>query len=755
MATVKTTLNRRSFLKVSALTGGGMVLGFSWLAGCQKSTNVNVLEMPDEWFDINAYVKIGSNGVVTLMSPNPEFGQNVKTSMPMIIAEELDVDWNKVIVDQAPFRTALFDRQFTGGSQGIRMNWSGLRMAGAAARHMLREAAALLWEVTVEEVTTDSGVLHHQQSGLSIGYGEVASAAAEIPVPKEVSLKEESEFKIIGTSRKNVEASKIVTGQPLFSIDQDREGMLIAMIAHPPAFGMKLKSVNRNSVLAMPGIKDVFTIKTLDDDYQRNFLDTNAFPELAVVVGNTTWEVMKAKQVLEVEWEPFSDYTQTVAGFTGLQTVTSPAGLENSSDHNDQMAEMAARPGRVVRRDGDPEAAFARASKVIERTYTAPFLAHNTMEPICCFAHVTEDKAELAGPTQAPELVEQTLSARLGMPIDKIEIELVRMGGGFGRRAYGHHLVEAALISKQANAPIKLMYTREDDMTCGIYRPTYHATYRAALDEENNLIAFHVKAGGIPESPIYANRFPAGAVENYLAEDWSVNSNITIGFFRAPRSNFIAGVEQSFLDEVAEESGKDPISFRLDLLQRAQQNPVGENNDYDASRYAGVLELVQEKSGWGNGSSGTHRGVAAYFCHNSYAAHVLEMSVEEGTTTIDRVCCAMDCGIVVNPDAAANMAEGAIVDGIGCAMYGSLTFQNGVPDQNNFHSYRMIRHSEAPKSIDVHFVENGIEPSGLGEPPFPPIFGALANAIYRATGQRVYDQPFAPHLEAFVEEATG
>ncbi len=736
------------------------MLGFNWLAGCKPTpAAAPALQMPEAWFEINGFVKIGNNGVVTIMSPNPEFGQNVKTSMPMIVAEELDVDWKEVIVEQAPFNTAIYTRQFTGGSQGIRQGWPGLRMAGAAARHMLRGAAAQAWQVPVEEITTETGMLHHKASGQSAGYGEMASAAATISVPEEVQLKDVEDFKIIGTSRKNVEARKIVTGQPLFAMDQQRDGMLIAMIAHPPAFGMKLKSVDDTAARAMPGIKDVFTIKTFEDGYERNYFDTNTFPEMVAIVGNTTWEVMNAKKALQAEWEPISAISHTVGGFGRSQTVEVPSGLENTTDHLARMDESAGRPGTVLRQDGDPEAAFRDAAQVIERTYTAPFLAHNCMEPMNCFAHVTADGAEIAGPIQAPEFIEQTLSARLGLPLEQIDIQMTRMGGGFGRRAYGHYMVEAALISQKMQAPIKLMYSREDDMTFGVYRPAYHATYRAALDSDNNLTAFHVKAGGIPESPLgrgAANRFPAGAVDNFLAEEWSINSNITIGAFRAPRSNFLGGVEQAFLDEVAEAAGKDPIAFRLDLLKRAGSNPVGEENDYDAARYAGVLELVREKSGWGTEDQpGVHRGVAAYFCHNSYAAHVVDMTVEDGKPVIPRVFSAIDCGIVVNPDAATNMVEGAVVDGIGNALFGAMTFKDGVPEKNNFNTYRMIRHSEAPKAIEVHFVENDIDPTGLGEPPFPPIFGALANAMYKATGKRVYEQPFAPHLEASVQEAVG
>ena len=320
---------------------------------------------------------------------------------------------------------------------------------------------------------------------------------------------------------------------------------------------------------------------------------------------------------------------------------------------------------------------------------------------------------------------------------------MTRLGGGYGRRSYAHWALEAALISQKMNAPVKLVYTREDDMTGGIYRPAYQVTYRAALDADNNLTAFHVNAGGIPESPLYANRFPAGAVDNYLAESWTINTNITIGSFRAPRSNFMASAEQSFLDEVAESVGKDPIDFRLELLDRASKNPVGEGNDYEAKRYTGVLKLIKEKSNWESKDPNIHRGVSAYFCHNSYAAQVLDMVIENGTPVVQKVTCAIDCGIVVNPDAAINIVEGGIVDGIGNALYGELTFVDGVPQKSNFDKYHMIRMGEAPKEIDVHFVKNQIDPTGLGEPMFPPIFAAVANALYQATGKRHYHQPFS------------
>ena len=743
MSILKTSVGRRSFLKSTAVTGGGMMLGFSWLASCQSKPEAEVLAMPKEWFEINSYLKIGDNGVVTIICPNPEFGQNVRTSMPMLVAEELDMDWKNIIVEQAPYHAKKFGFQFTGGSRGIMSRWEPLRMTGASARHMLREAAAQTWEVPIEEITTDAGVLYHKASNKSAGYGEMASAAAAIPVPEEVKLKEVKDFKIIGTSRKNIDGKSIVTGQPMFGVDYHEEGMLIAMIEHPPAFGMTLKSVDDSAVKVMPGIKDVVTIKSYKDGFEKGGFDTNAFSEIVAIVGNSTWEVMQAKKKLKVEWKPITAYSETVVGFRGdKKTVNVPAGLESTTSHKEQMEALAAKPGKVVRKDGDPKTAFKNAAKIIERSYSAPFLAHNCMEPMNAFAHVEGDKVRVAAPLQIPNFIIPTIAASLGIPKENIDMEITRMGGGFGRRAYAHYIVEAALISQQVNAPVKLMYTREDDMTNGIYRPTYQATYRAALDKNNNLTALHIKAGGIPESPLFANRFPAGALDNYLAEEWSIDSNITIGAFRAPRSNFMAGAEQSFLDEIAEAAGKDPIQFRLDLLKRAEENPVGEKNDYDAARYAGVLELVREKANWEQNPSNAHRGVSAYFCHSTYAAHILEMTIEEGKPVVQKVCCAIDCGIVVNPDAAKNMAEGAITDGVGNAMFGELTFKDGAPEKKNFDQYRMIRMGEAPKEIEVHFVQNEINPTGMGEPPFPPIFGAVANAMYKATGQRQYNQPF-------------
>lgn len=726
MTLVKTTYNRRSFLKSSALAGGGMMLGFSWLASC-KPTPEQIRSMPKEWFNINGFLKIGDNGLVTIMSPNPEIGQNIKTAMPMIIAEELDVDWNDVIVEQAPLNTDIFTRQLAGGSQSIRQGWESLRMAGATARNMLIAAAAEAWQVPAEEITTNAGMISHKGSDKSAGYGEMASAAAKIPVPEEVVLKDSKDFKIIGTDRLNVDGPKIVTGKPQFGMDIQEEGMLIATIIHPPAFGMTYKSMDAEAAKAMPGVKDVFPIDVYPEGVEKQWSDGGGIAKMVAIVGESTWQCMQAKKAVNVEWEETSK-------------------LESSDYHESALTKLVNTAAKEpARKDGDVNKAFKNAAKVIERTFSAPFLAHNTMEPMNFFANVTAEKAELNGPIQTPEFLEKTLASVLDMPVEKIDIMMTRMGGGFGRRLYGHFGVEAAVISKKMQAPIKLVYTREDDMTQGTYRPAYKVKYKAGLDKEGKLIAWHVRGAGTNDDLVFENRFPAGTVDNFLAEKHSLQSNVTTGAWRAPRSNFIAGAEQSFMDEVAEAAGKDPIDFRLELFDRAISDPVGdpEKNDYDPTRYAGVLKLVKEKSDWANGTdSGVSRGVSSYYCHNSYVAQVLDLKMDGNTPKVQKVWCAVDCGIVINPLSAKNQIEGGIIDGIGHSTYSAMTFKDGKPEQQNFDKYNLIRHQQAPKEIETFFVDNGIDPTGLGEPSLPPISGALANALYKATGRRHYDQPF-------------
>ena len=492
----KTSINRRSFLKSSALAGGGLMISFSALAKFDLDDKVSGLDLPDQWYELTGYIKITPDNVIKILNPNPEFGQNVMTSLPMIVTEELDADWKKVEVEMGPHDSVKLGPQFTGGSNSVRMYWKPLREAGAAARNMLMQAAAQTWNVPVEEITTKAGMLYHEKSGKSGTYGSFASKASEIPIPKGVKLKDVRNFNVVRRSQKNVEGLKIITGKPLFGLDYKVEGMLIAMIEHPPAFGLKLKSFDASEALKMPGIKDVFSQKLYEDGFEQGGFDTRTFNDLLVVVGNTTWEVMKARKKLKVQWESAGE-TKNIIGAQKREVII-PGELESTSTQLAKMKEYASKPAQQLRKDGDPETAFKNAAKVIERTYTAPFLAHNCMEPMNFFAHVTDEKALVAGNLQAPGWSEPTLAKLLNLPADKIEIQMTRMGGGFGNRAYGHYIYEAALISKKIKAPVKLVYSREDDMTYGIYRPMYTATYRAALDANKNLIAFHVKGGGIP-----------------------------------------------------------------------------------------------------------------------------------------------------------------------------------------------------------------------------------------------------------------
>ena len=726
MTKIKTQYNRRSFLKISAAAGGGMLIGFSWLTGCTSDEKIKKVAVPNEWFDINGYIKIGDTGMVTIYSPNPEIGQNVKTSMPMIVAEELDVDWNNVVVEQAPLNTGFYQNQFAGGSLSIKLSWNALRMAGATGRRMLMEAAAKEWGLSVTDLEVNLGVIKEKNGERTITYGEIASKAVGIEIPEEVDLKEISDFKLIGTSKKNVDGKKIVTGEPLFGLDFKREGMQFAMIEHPPAFGMKIKDFNEEEIEKMPGITDAFIIDTTVPE--PIWSDEKGFLQLIAIVGTSTWQLMKAKKAIKANWDVVSE-------------------LENSETHLNNL-EKALTSGEVKgsRKDGDTEAAFKKAAKVIERTYNAPFIAHNTLEPMNFFANVTETSAELIGPTQTPKALEDSVSKLLNIPVEDVTVNMTRIGGGYGRRLYVHFGVEAAVISKKIGKPVKLIYTREDDMSQGTYRPTYQSIYKAGLDEDNNLIAFSVRGAGLPGSPVFPDRFPAGSVENYTAEKVNGNTNVTTGAWRAPNSNFTAGVEQSFIDEVAELAGKDPIDFRLELFDRAINNPVGEKHDYEAERYAGVLKLVKEKSNWGESIPGVYRGVAAYFCHSTYVAEVLDLVLDNGKPKVKKVWCAVDCGIVVNRDGAEHMIQGGVIDGIGHAMYSELTFNNGAINEMNFDRYQLIRHSQAPEEIEVFFVENDIAPTGLGEPGLPPAIGALANALYQATGNRITKQPFMSNI---------
>ncbi|MCB9283449.1 MAG: xanthine dehydrogenase family protein molybdopterin-binding subunit [Lewinellaceae bacterium] len=711
MTQFKTHISRRSFFKSTVIVGGGMLLGFNWLSSCMREEDAaRALVLPDEWFDINAFLKIGNNGVVTIMAPNPEIGQNVKTSLPMIVAEELDVDWNQVIVEQAPLNTDAFTRQVAGGSQSVRQSWEGLRKAGATARHMLVAAAAARWGVDPADCSTSKGVITGED-GRQLRYEEVATEAAGMEVPEEVELKDPSEFKIVGTGHGNVDIEKIITGQPLYGIDTQKEGMQFAVVLRPPAFGQKLVSFDDSEARKVNGVTDVIR-----------------FGDKIAVLAKSTWPAIKGKKALRAQW-----------------AVDTP--LESTAQHDKAMVDLLdKRSEEPMRKDGDVKKAFAEADQVLERVYEAPYLPHNPMEPMNFYADVREDGVELTGPTQTPAGARREVAELLGRNESEITLMMTRQGGGFGRRLYNDPAQEAAEISSLAKSPVQLVFTREDDMTAGTYRPATKYKVRASI-KDGQITGYHLTEAAM-SSHLYgsiAHFFPAGIIPNFLFEAHAVESNITTGAWRAPHTNFHAFVDQSFFDELAEALKADPVLLRLDLLEKVKELQ-DDRIQYSPERLQGVIRLVAEKGNWGKAPEGVYQGFSAYYCHNTHVAELAEVVLNDGKPVLKKIYCAIDCGIVVNPLAARNQAEGGIIDGIGHAMYGDLTFSDGQPSYNNFDTYRLIRMSEAPE-VEVHFVENDIAPTGLGEPPFPPAAPAFANAVYKATGKRLYKFPFVKELE--------
>jgi len=724
MNKTENNLKRRTFIKASTAVGGGLLLGFNWFFSCKADPvlkhTMPELVMPENWYEMNGFLKIGENGVVTIMSPNPEIGQNVKTSMPMIIAEELDVDWAKVVVEQAPLNSELFDRQVAGGSQSIRQGWESLRKAGATAKQLLINAAAKKWEIEPSTCTASEGVISGGQDK-SITYGEIAAEAAKMEVPTEVTLKDVKDFNIIGQSKTNVDMKNIITGKPLFGIDTKKEGMVYAVVSRPTAFGMKLGSLDDSEARKINGVLDVIQFGDIKASRQNKQVDKVA------LIANSTWAAIKGRKALKIEWTKKED-------------------LEDSSLHSAKLDALLKEKSKVPKRnDGDVFKAFADCDKIVERIYEAPFLPHNCLEPMNFFADVTADKAEFTGPIQTPAWTRGRIAKLLGRAEKDIKIDMTRMGGGFGRRLFGDFATEAAEISSKLNKPVQLVYTREDDMTAGTYRPASKYRIKAGI-KNGEIVAYHLTEAAVNGNMFdtIANYFPAGSIPNLRIDANTFDSNITTGAWRAPYTNFLAFAEQSFFDELAKELGKDEVELRLELYEKAKANPEAKY-DYDPVKAIEVTKLVLEKSNWGKADQGVSQGFCMYFSHNTHVAEVAEVIMVSGQPVVKKVTAAIHCGIVINPTAAKNQVEGGIIDGIGHAMYGEISFKDGVPSANNFNNYRLIRMGENP-DIEVHFVKSQGNPTGLGEPSLPPAAGAVANAIFKATGQRFYKQPFIKEL---------
>lgn len=718
--------SRRNFLRTSALAGGGLLIGFNFLTACKSDAVMPVDIESLNFNDFNAFIKISEEGYVTIFSPNPEIGQGVKTAMPMIIAEELDVAWKNVFVVQGALDTKNYQRQVAGGSQSIRFGWDALRQTGATAKQMLVNAAAKKWNVDPSTCTVSEGIITNA-NGDKLGYGEVVKEAAAMEVPKDVPLKKIKDYKIIGQEITNVDIDKIITGKPLFGLDYKAEGMLYASVLRPPAFGKKLASFDDTKARAVNGVVDVVRfgekLKSIENQASR----FTSIVDKVAVIGTSTWAVMKGKKALIAKWQDDGK-------------------LESTADHDKELFKILDGSKFDTRReDGNIKQAFAKADKVIERTYESPFLPHNCMEPMNFYANVAQDKIHLVGPIQTPAWVSGMVSAMFKRKPEDLHLEMTRMGGGFGRRLYGDFALEAAEISGLINKPVKVVFSREDDMAAGTYRPAIKYRIKASL-KGGKVTGYHLKEAAI-NSNMYGlipNFFPAGCIPNYKVSTRSYKSNITTGAWRAPYTNFLAFAEQSFFRELAEELGKDHPQLLIELLQNVK-GTTDERIQYSGQRMEDTIKLVMEKSNWGNAGDGVYQGFAAYYSHNTHVAEVADVVLKNGIPKITKVTVAVDCGVVINPTGARNQVEGGVLDGIGHAMYGSFSFKDGQPQAVNFDRYRMIRMNETPK-VDVHFVQNELSPTGLGEPGLPPAGGAVANAIKAATGQQLFNQPFVNAL---------
>ena len=728
----KITFSRRSFLRTSALAGGGIMIGFNLFTACKPNVKPSVDIENLNFNDFNAFIQISNEGYVTIYSPNPEIGQGVKTSMPMLIAEELDVDWNNVHVAQAPLDTKNYKRQLAGGSQSIRFGWDALRQTGATAKQMLVNAAAVKWGVDPVTCKASNGIITNAK-GENLGYGDVVKEAAAMKVPENVTLKKPAEFTIIGKNATNVDLKKIVTGKPLFGLDYKASGMVYANVLRPPAFGQILASFDATEAKKIAGVIDVITI----GEKVRKFLDSGksnwtfkmSESDKVVVIAKNTWAAIKGKNAIKAVWK------------------TSSKKLENTETHDEILNDILdAKDFDVRREDGNIEKAFAVADKIVERTYHSPFLPHNCLEPMNFFANVTSEKIDLIGPVQTPEFAAMVVSEMLGRDLADVQVHMTRMGGGFGRRLYGDFVYEAAEISNTIKKPVKVISTREDDMTTGVYRPAIK--YRIAASIKNNKITgYHLKEAAIDGNMygLIPHFFPAGCIANYKVSTKNYQSDITTGAWRAPYTNFLAFAEQAFFDELATELNVDTVQLRIDLLQNVKDTQ-DKKIEYSGKRMEDTIKLAVEKGNWGKEKEGVYQGFSAYYSHNTHVAEVAEVVLKDGLPVVTKVIAAVDCGIVVNPTGAINQVQGGVIDGIGHAMYADLTFEKGKPSNKNFDTYRLIRMNETPK-VEVHFVKNELSPTGLGEPGLPPAGGAVANAIYKALGKRLYKQPFINQLK--------
>jgi isoquinoline 1-oxidoreductase beta subunit len=705
-------------------------------------------------FDAKAFVKIAPDGTVTLISRNPEIGQGVKNMLPMLIAEELEVDWKSIKVEQADF-AAEYGLQTTGGSRAASNNWVPMRQVGAAGREMLIAAAAKKWGVPASECFASNGRVYHRPTDRSFQYGQLAADAAGMPVPdlKTLKLKDASSFKVIGQWTPGVDVPDIVTGKPIFAIDITMPGMLFAVYQKCPVFGGKVAKANLDEIKKLPGVKDAFIAEGTMKLTPLTAGEPGLEPGIAIV-AETWWAAQSARKKLTVQWDE------------------GPAAQQSSAQFAQRAAELSKQPAqRTLKSDGDLEAAYSGAAKVVEANYSYPFISHAPLEPRNCTAHYKDGQLEIWSNTQQPARGNGLVSKVLGIPESDIKIHLLRAGGSFGRGLNNDYMVEAAYIAKQTGVPVKLLWSREDDMMHDYYRPGGFHFLKGALDSSGKVVAWrnHFVSYGegdqfAPAAAISPTEFPSGFVPNFLICSSVMPLELKTGALRAPGANAQAFVFQSFIDELAHASGKDPVEFRRQLLQEAGKENVAaaakpkvenepastkegaRHQTYDMARMRSVLDLVADKSGWGkrNLPKGTAMGVAFHYSFQGYFAHVAEVTVgANNTLKVNKVWACGDVGSqIVNPSGAEAQVQGAVVDGLSELMSQEITLEGGRVVQTNYDKHPLLRSRSAPE-IEVHFLKTDHEPTGLGEPALPPLLPAVCNAIFAATGQRIRELPLA------------
>ena len=729
------SLSRRRFLRNSA--GGALLIGMS--AGGALAA---VGAAREAGFTPNAFIRIARDGSVTLTSKQPEIGQGIKTSLPMVIAEELDVDWKNVRIVQGDLNPAAYGGQGAGGSTSTPNNYENFRRLGAAARAMLVQAAAQGWNVAPGECSTEGGAVLHAASKRRIAYGALVDSAARLPVPDaaSVTLKDPANFKLLGTRVGGVDNGAIVVGKPLFGIDVQIPGMLHAVYAKCPVFGGKPVKANLDAVRALPGVKDAFIIE--------GTANLNGLRPGVAIVATSTWAAIRARRALEVEWDEGVGASHSWAGFTAqAQAAKGKAGSS------------------VMRSDGDIDKALAGAAKTVEATYSYPFISHASMEPQNCTAWAKPDGSlELWAPTQNPGAGQALVTSTFGIPKERISMHIIRSGGGFGRRLSSDFIVEATAIAQRVKAPVKLTWTREDDLQHDHFRPGGFHFLRGGVDAQGKAVAWHnhfvtfanrVERDGQsvlqPGSGgnLSGDEFPGRWLRNCKLEQTALECRVPMGPWRAPGSCVFAWVFHSFIDELAHAAGRDRLAFRLELLgDEDVMAGTGERGQpYAVARMRAVLQTAADKAGWGKKqfARGQGQGIAFHFSHRGYVAQVAEVTVsKDGKVKVDRVVVATDIGPqIVNLSGAENQVEGSVIDALSTLMFPELNIENGRVVQSNFHDYPLLRIGDAPGRIEMHFVKSDHPVTGLGEPALPPLAPAVCNAIFAATGKRVRELPLS------------